>query len=88
LPSLAALIGSFNAANRTGKISDPVRNLSTICKAGLFTKDNVNFIANTRSYYDLTLIPTTSSITLSLTTFDASQTAAYINAIQIWLLAV
>jgi hypothetical protein len=81
-------IGSFNAANRTGKISDPVRNLSTICKAGLFTKDNVNFIANTRSYYDLTLIPTTSSITLSLTTFDASQTAAYINAIQIWLLAV
>ncbi len=81
-------IGSYNAANRTGRLSDPVRNLSSSCKAGLFTKDNVNFIANTRSYYDLTLIPTSTSITLSLTTFDPSQVAAYINAIQFWLLAV
>lgn len=80
-------IGSYAAASRTGRLSDPIRNLSTTCKAGLFTKDNVNFIANTRSYYDLTLIPTSSSITLSLTTFDSSQTAAYINAINMWLLA-
>jgi len=81
-------IGSFAGAARTGRLSDPVRNLNSVCKAGLFTKDNVNFIANTRSYYDLTLIPSSSSITLSLTTFDSSQVAAYINAIQMWLLAV
>lgn len=80
-------IGSYAGTKCVGVLSDPVRNLTSVCSAGLFSKDNgATFIANTREYYDLTLIPNSSSITLSLTTFGI-QNAAYINAIQMWLLA-
>jgi hypothetical protein len=81
-------IGSYAGTKCVGVLTDPVRNLSSICSAGLFSKDNgATFIANTREYYDLTLIPSGTSITLTLSTFGI-QTAAYINAIQLWLLAV
>lgn len=80
-------IGSFAGTQRVGVLTDSVRNLSSTCSAGLFSKDNgVTFIANTREYYDLTLIPSATSITLTLSTYGI-QTAAYINAIQMWLLA-
>lgn len=80
-------IGSFAGTQRIGVLTDSVRNLSSVCSAGLFSKDNnVTFIANTREYYDLTLIPSATSITLTLSTYGI-QTAAYINAIQMWLLA-
>ena len=82
-------IGCSGSPYFVGLMTEPDLNRQSEadCSFGLFYEARGNLAWNTRNYYDFTLIPQTSSITLTLSGKDVPyNVGAMINAIQFWKL--